>query len=365
MRAAVCREFGKPLTIEEVELPPPGETEIAVRVTATAICHSDVHLLRGEWGNVRGDPPMIAGHESVGVVEEVGARVDWVKPGDNIVLSLVKSCGHCARCQSGTPHKCLATFPERPVARPTGTGASGEQIRTIWCGSLAERAVIHQSQAVVIPETVPVEAAALLGCGVVTGAGAVTNSAKVQPGASVVVIGAGGVGLNTIQAAALVGADPIIAVDVLEEKRELARSFGATDALSADEANRDAILARTEGRGADYVFITVGNIRAAEHGLALLGLEGALVLVGIQDLTTAMAVPVGPLIGGSHRLIGSHMGSTRLQTDVPTLVRLYQEGRFKLDELVTRTFSLDEVNDAIETAESGRGIRNVIRFDRA
>src|SRR5262245_60861658 len=229
MKAAVCYAFGKPLVVEEVEIAAPQSGEVKVRLAATAICHSDVHLIRGEWG---GDLPVVAGHESAGVVEEVGENVTLVRPGDAVVVSLLRACGRCFYCTTGLPHMCGARFAlERESRLRNQRGEALHQgIRT---AGFAEYAVVDQSQVVKVPSDMPLDRAALLACGVITGLGAVVNTARVGPGESVVVIGTGGVGLNAIQGAVLAGAHPIVAVDRLDVKLAAAREFGATHTINA------------------------------------------------------------------------------------------------------------------------------------
>jgi S-(hydroxymethyl)glutathione dehydrogenase/alcohol dehydrogenase len=259
MKAAVCYEFGKPLAVEEVEIDPPQQDEVAVRIAATAICHSDVHLIRGEWG---GATPVVAGHEAAGVVTAVGPGVSCLKPGERVVVTLLRWCGHCFFCTIGRPYDCEGEFAlDRESRLRNREGVSlTHGIRT---AAFAEYTVVHQTQAVQIPADMPLDRACLLACGVITGLGAVTNTVGVEAGSSVVVIGTGGVGLNSVQGAVLSGATKIIAVDLLENKLEAARYFGATHTLNP--AGVDivaAVLALTEGRGADYAFVTVGSSRA-------------------------------------------------------------------------------------------------------
>ena len=358
MKAAVCYESGKPLVVEEIEIDPPKKGEVKIRLVATAICHSDIHLIQGAWGEVA---PVVAGHEAAGVVEEVGEGVATVKHGDRVVMSLLRSCGRCFYCATGSPHLCEGSFALNTESRLRNK--SGEPIRQgLATAAFAEYAVVDQSQVVKVPDEMPLDRAALLACGVITGYGAVVNTAKVRPGSSVVVIGAGGVGLNAIQGAAISGAYPILAVDLLENKLAAAKAFGATHTANASEPETvvKTIKDLTSGRGANYVFATVGSSKAIAQGLDLLRKRGTLIIVGIPEVTATIPLPVAYHVMAERSVIGSLMGSTRLSVDIPRLVQLYQSGRLKLDELITARYSLEQINNAIASTERGEALRNVI-----
>lgn len=360
MKAAVCYEFRQPLVVEEIEIDPPQTGEVKVRMAATAICHSDIHLIQGEWGNT---VPILAGHEGAGIVEEVGPGVSRVKKGDHVIASLLKSCGQCKSCRIGVPHLCTTKFPLQTESRLRNR--RGETIKHgFGTAAFAEYSVVDQSQLVRISNTIPLESAALLACGVITGLGAVVNKAKVQPGSSVVVFGVGGVGLNSIQGAHLSGAYPIIAIDLLDDKLTMARNFGATHTINAKTEDVNLAVAQiTENRLADYVFVTVGNAAVAEQAYTIAGLAGTVVLVGVPDFVTTMSIPIGATVVSEKIVTGSLMGTTNLQVDVPQLVKLYESGRLKLDELITKRYSLDEINEAIASTMSGSALRNVIVFE--
>lgn len=359
MKAAVCYAFREPLRIEEVTLDAPHSGEVKVRIAATAICHSDVHLIRGEWS---ADLPVLAGHEAAGIVEWVGENVTAVRPGDRVVVSLLRSCGRCFHCLRGNAHMCEGTFALNSESRLRD--ASGTAIRQgIFVGAFAEEVVVDQSQVVKIPAEMPMDRAALLGCGVITGTGAVTHSANIREGESVVVIGAGGVGLNTIQAAVLAGANPIIAVDRVESKLEAARAFGATHAIDASaEEPRPIVKKLTSRRGADCAFVTVGSTAAVTQALTLIRPAGRVVIVGMPDWKATVPLRVADLVWNEQRIIGCRMGSTRLQEDVARLIDLYLARRLKLDELITARYPLEHINEAIASMESGAALRNVIVF---
>jgi len=362
MRAAVCHEFGQPLAVEDVEIAPPRPGEVTVRLAATAICHSDIHLLHGEWG---GALPMLVGHEGAGVVEEVGEGVTNVAPGDRVVVSLLRSCGRCAPCSSGAPYSCEGVFPiDSDSGRRTRQGVL-LQHGGVRAMAFAERTTVDASQVVPVPESMPLDRAALLGCCVVTGTGAVWNTAAVQRGESVVVIGAGGVGLNAIQAARLAGAEPIIAVDRLEPKLEAARAFGATHALNgATMEPKDVVrgVKKIIGRGSDFVFVTVGIPEAVAQAQMMIRAGGTVVVVGMPPVKSTVALRMFDIVWSEQRVIGSRMGSTHLVRDIAHLAALYQRGELKLDELITARYPLEAINDAIASMERGEAVRNVIMF---
>jgi Zn-dependent alcohol dehydrogenase len=359
MKAAVCYAFGQPLVVEEVDIDPPQAGEIKVRLTATAICHSDVHLIRGEWG---GDLPVVAGHEAAGVVEAIGPHVTLAQPGDAVVVSLLRSCGRCEACAIGRPHLCEGQFALRTESRLRNKRGEALQHGT-RTAAFAEYAIVDQSQVVQVPSDMPLDRAALLACGVITGLGAVVNTARVRPGQSVAVIGVGGVGLNAIQGAALCGAHPIVAIDRLDTKLAAGRAFGATHTINAAEQDAVAELKKLVGRrGVDYAFVTVGHPSAVAQALGMIRQHGTVVIVGIPPEGTTVALPIGSLVLNERRVIGSFMGSTRLRIDIPRLVELYRHGRLKLDELITGRYPLEQINEAITIMESGEVLRNVIVF---
>ncbi len=359
MKAAICYEFGKPLVIEEVKLDPPQAGEVKVKLSACAICHSDIHYIDGAWG---GTLPAVYGHEAAGVVEEVGSGVKMIKPGDHVVVTLIRSCGRCYFCAKGEPHMCESSFPLDSESRLHSL--EGQPIlQALRTGAFAEKVVVDESQVVQVPEEIPLDSASLLACGVITGLGAVVNTARVPSGSSVVVIGVGGVGLNSIQGAALSGAYPIIAIDLVDSKLEAAKTFGATHTVNtSDNKASKTVYPLTEGRGADYVFVTVGSAAVIEEGRKLLRKGGTVVVVGMPPLGAKMEIEAVTLADKGQHIMGSKMGATRLQVDVPKLVALYENGRLKLDELITNRYPLEEINEAIAAVKRGEALRNVIIF---
>ncbi len=359
MKAAVCYEFGKPLVVEEIEIDPPQVGEIKVKLAACAICHSDIHYMEGAWGGVL---PAVYGHEAAGIVEEVGPQVTLIQPGDHVIVSLIRSCGRCYFCSQGQPHMCESTFAMDNESR-LHTKAGQPILQGLRIGAFAEYVVVDESQAVQIPKTMALDSASLLACGVITGLGAVTNTAQVPSGSSVVVIGTGGVGLNSVQGARLSGAQAIIALDLVDSKLEAAKTFGATHIINpAQENAQETIMSLTQERGADYVFVTVGSAKAIEQGITLLRRAGTLVIVGMPASGIKMQIEVADFAGSSQRILGSKMGSTQLRVDVPKLVTLYEQGRLKLDELITARYPLEEINEAMAAVNRGEALRNVIVF---
>jgi S-(hydroxymethyl)glutathione dehydrogenase/alcohol dehydrogenase len=362
MKAAICSAFGQPLAIEDVELDAPQPGEVRVSVAATAICHSDLHLMQGDWAGVL---PLVAGHEAAGTVDSVGAGVTAVSAGDRVVISLLRACGQCPQCTGGAPHNCEFTFPlDRETRLRDARGTPVQQ--GIKVGAFAEAVIVDQSQVVRIPDAMPFDRAALLGCGVITGTGAVLNTARVKRGESVVVLGAGGVGVNTIQAASIAGAEPIVAIDRVQAKLDAARVFGAHEVLDAATTEaRDltkAVRKRTGGRGADFVFVTVGDAAAVAQALTMVRRGGTVVVVGMPGIRETAAVRVFDLVWNEQKIVGSRMGSTRLDRDVPALAEMYLRGELKLDELVTARYPFDKINEAVESMKAGAALRNVVVF---
>lgn len=359
MKAAVCRAFGTPLVIEDLELGPAGPGEVRVKLAACAICHSDIHYMEGAWG---GDLPAVYGHEAAGVVTEVGPGTTGLALGDHVVVTLIRTCGSCHYCAQGEHVLCEGKFPI-DTRGPIRTRDGKPVKQGLRAGAFAEEVVIDASQVVVIPKDIAFDVASLLGCGVITGVGAVTNTAKVPAGSAVAVIGTGGVGLNCIQGAAISGAHQIVAVDLSDTKLAAARTFGATHGVNPGREDAAAgVRAATGGRGADFVFVAVGVKKAIEQGFSLMRRGGTLCIVGMPATgTTTSFDPVDFADAGQH-MIGSKMGSTRLRIDVPKLVDLYRQGRLKLDELITNRYPLECINEGIAGVTKGEALRNVIVF---
>ncbi|WP_377511899.1 Zn-dependent alcohol dehydrogenase [Octadecabacter sp. R77987] len=357
IKAAVCHEFGWPLTVETVNLRTPIAGEVEVRLDAVAICHSDISYADGAWG---GSLPAVYGHEAAGRITALGPNAQGLNIGDPVVVTLIRACGTCPSCSAGAPVICETGYDgdHGPLTMPDGSKLH----QAMACGAFAEKVVVDQSQVVTIPETMSMEAASLLACGVITGVGAVVNAAKLRAGQDVVVIGAGGVGLNAIQGARIAGARRIVAVDMSPEKLQMARGFGATDGVLAtgDTPWRDAKAAM--GRGADAVLVTVGVAKAYDQAPQYLARGGKVIMVGMPATGAASTYEAGNFAAVGQSMIGSKMGDVVIKRDIPWMVDLYQQGRLKLDELISGRWSLDQINEAIADTKTGQAGRNVIVF---
>ncbi len=359
MKAAVCREFGKPLVIEDIELLPPNTGEVQVKLGACSICHSDILYAEGAWG---GDLPAVYGHEAAGVVENVVDDVNNIQVGDHVLVTLIRSCGTCHYCSQGNKVQCSTAFPldENSPLRTSDGELIAHGLRT---AAFAESVVVDASQVAPIPKDMSMDSASLLSCGVITGFGAVVNTAKIPSGCSVVVMGTGGVGLNSVQGAAIAGAESVIALDLSDQKLKAAQEFGATHTVNVSrEKATKAVYGITEGRGADYVFVTVGDKNAIEQGFKILGRGGTLVVVGMTANGVKIEFDSCKFASIEQTLLGSKMGSTRLVTDIPWYISLYQQGRLKLDELISGRYPLENINEAIADVSKNDALRNVIIF---
>lgn len=366
MKAAVLYELGEPLRLEEVSLQPPGPGEVRVRVMAAGVCHSDLHAINGD---LPVPTPVVLGHEGAGVVEEVGPGVTSVAPGQAVVLSWIPACGRCPYCRLGRPDLCDAAF-ELYFSGTLYNGSvrlerAGQPINHFLATScFAEAAVVPEAGVVPIPEGVPLERAALVGCAVTTGYGAVVHTARVTPGSSVAVLGCGGVGLNLIQTAALAGAHPIIALDVVPAKLELARRFGATETvdLQGSDDPITPVLDLTGGLGVDYAVEAVGRPGTIEAAYGMARKGGTVVVVGVAAPHEEIALNAFSLPSHSKVLTGSWYGRSNPRVDIPRILELYRAGRLNLDDLISRVRSLDEVNQALDDLRSGQLARTVLRI---
>ena len=358
MKAAVCRAFRAPLSIEDISIADPGDGEVRVDIKACAICHSDLTYIDGGWG---GELPAVFGHEASGIVESVGSGVADFAPGDRVIVTLIRSCGTCHCCARGAQVACERSFP---LDAHSPLSANGEVLKHgLRTGAFAEQALVHQSQIVKLDDDVGFDTGSLLACGVITGFGAVANTAAVPVGATVAVIGLGGVGMNCIQGAAVAGASTVIGLDISTEKMVLAKEFGAThsvDATAPDAAEQVRTI--TQGRGADYVFISVGLKKAIESAPAMLAPTGSMVIVGMPPSGVLTEFDPGNLASYSQKILGSKMGAARIRVDIPYLMNLYRDGRLKLDELITGRYTLNEINEAVTGVRRGDVMRNVVMF---
>ena len=363
MKAAVLYDPNTPLIIEDVELDEPKAGEVLVKIAATGVCRSDYHYMKGE---ALIPLPVVLGHEGAGIVQKVGEGVSTTKPGDHVILSFVPNCGRCHFCTTGRANLC---------DKHGATGANmydgttrlhkGDQ-RIHHMGKVAcfaEEAVVPEIGCVVIDRDFPMDCAALIGCSVTTGVGAAINTAKVQPGSTVAVVGCGGVGINVIQGARLAGASKIIAIDVQEGKLEFAMKFGATHSINGTQIDSVARVREiTGGLGADYTFEVYGSAETIETAYEMARKGGTTVVVGIAPVGAKPGIDAVSLVRQEKSLIGCYYGSSRCSVDFPRMVDLYRSGHLNIDSLITRSYSLDQVNQAYEDLDRGEVGRGIITF---
>jgi S-(hydroxymethyl)glutathione dehydrogenase / alcohol dehydrogenase len=362
MKAAVLYGAHQPLVVEELSLLPPRHGEVRVRFAASGVCHSDLHYIKGD----RTCPmPVVMGHEGAGVVEEVGAGVSYVQPGDHVILSLVPACGRCEDCVAGRPNLCAVRYTLNGNL-PDGTTRlrkGQDEIKHFACvSSFAEYGVVPEGSLVRIDKDMPLEQAALIGCCVTTGVGAALWTAKVQPGTSVVVIGCGGVGLNIVQGAALAGAERIIAVDTVPSKLEYAEAFGATHQVNASAVDPvQAVRDLTKCRGADYAFEAIGLTETSIQALQSTRRGGKAIIVGV--IRQGAQLTIDPdFLHQDRQLLGCTYGSANMRAGMPQLIDLYRAKKLKLDELVSRTYKLEDINEAFEALDHGEVARSIIAY---
>ena len=357
--AAVCRAHGESLVVEAITVAAPGPDEVRVKIEVCAVCHSDITYAAGGWG---GNLPAIYGHEAAGVIESVGEYVISVEVGQRVIVGLLRNCGWCYHCLRGEDWLCIGEFTDpTPFANATGEPI----IRGLRTGAFASQTVVHHSQVVPMPNDVPLEAACLLACGVLTGFGSVTNTAQMPAGSTAAVIGVGGVGLSAVQGTVHAGASIRIAVDLVDAKLDSALDFGATHTINSKSS--DAVAdARTitGGIGPDYVFVCAGVKQAIELGIEMVRAGGTVVLVGMPPSGVMLETEATELADASLTIRGSKMGSGGMATDVPHLIDLYRSGTLKVDEMVSNIYPLEQINEAMDEVVSGKVIRNLIRFDQ-
>lgn len=361
MKAAVLRAIQKPLEIEDVQLASPGPHELVVRTVAAGVCHSDVHFWQGSWICPM---PVALGHESAGVVEEVGSEVKYVQPGDHVITCLSVFCGHCKYCLGGRPSLCNKLETRRGPDEAPRISKDGEVIHQFAdLSSYAEGMLVHEHAVAKIREDMPLDKAALIGCGVTTGVGAVQNTAKVPAGSTVAVIGCGGVGLSAIQGAVIAGASRIIAIDTLASKLDLARQLGATDAVDASEGDPVAQVQQLTGGGVEYSFEAIGLKETAEQAFNMLEIGGTATVIGMLPVGTKIEIDGGAsLFWAEKKIQGSNMGSNRFRVDMPRYIDMYLAGRLKLDEMISHEIRIEDINEAFEALVRGDVARQVIRF---
>jgi S-(hydroxymethyl)glutathione dehydrogenase/alcohol dehydrogenase len=364
-KAAILFEVGKRMEIREVDVEAPRAGEVLIKMAVAGVCHSDLHVMTG---HLTAPVPVILGHEGSGVVAEVGPGVTSLKPGDHVIPLWRLSCGGCEYCSGGRPALCAAGSQIRMTGRlldgTTRFKLNGQEIKHFaGVSSFSEYSVIPAPAVLKIPQDFPLEKAALLGCGVITGVGAVFNAARVRPGSSVAVFGTGGVGINVIQGAAIAGAEKIIAVDILDNKLDYAKRFGATHTINAKSTNPvEAIRALTGGRGVDYAFEVIGLSETIRQAYDLLAKRGMAIAVGVAPMSKEVSVPIMTLVYEERVLTGSVYGSSRPFIDIPMLINLYQAGKLKLDELLTRRYPFSQINEAYAALERGEVLRSVVTF---
>jgi S-(hydroxymethyl)glutathione dehydrogenase/alcohol dehydrogenase len=363
-RAAVIYEPGKPIEVEELELKKPGDGEVLIRYTYAGLCHSDVHVAHGD---LEARMPMILGHEGAGVIEEVGPGVTRVKAGDHVVCSFIPNCGTCRYCASGQQSICDMGASILDGVLPSGTypatGARGDYGGMCMLGTFSQYGVIHQNSAVKVDDDLPLDKAVLVGCGVPTGWGAAVNTAEVRAGQTVAVFGVGGIGINAVQGARYAGAKYVVAVDPLENKREKAMELGATHAFATAEEATAAITDLTRGQMADAAILTPGLMTAeiVASGFHAVGKGGKVVLTGLNKIMEPTIQLPGTLMTLFRKqLRGSLFGDCNPTTDIPKILGLYQSGDIKLDEIITRTYTLDEVNEGYDDLLAGKNIRGIV-----
>ena len=362
MKAAVLKEYGQNLSIEDVTLADPGHHEVRVEVAATGLCHTDLHFMEG---HLPVTVPAVLGHETAGIVRAVGAGVSYLKPGDHVIGCLSAFCGCCEMCLSGRPSICeggdsLLRDNDEPPRLSNGHGPVSQFMNL---SGFAEEILVHEHALTKVDSAMPLDRAALIGCGVMTGWGAVTRTADMRAGESVVVIGCGAVGLSAIQAARLAGAVQIFAVDPNEERLAMAASFGATRTIDPSAGDpREVVMEATEGRGVNVAFDAVGNPKLVEQAFLMTRKGGKTVMIGLMGLDERVSLPFGHFIA-ERQVMGCDMGSNQFRTDMPRLARLYLDGRLNLDDMLTGRLPLSRINDGFAAMKRGEGIRTIIDFD--
>lgn len=373
IRAAVLSQMGmptpyaktRPLSVEELDLAPPGHGEVLVRIGAAGLCHSDLSVINGD----RPRPlPMVLGHEAAGIVLELGEGVTDLQPGDHVILVFVPSCGHCPPCAEGRPALCEPGFAANSTGTLLGGGRrlsrNGTPINhLLGCAAFAEYATVSRRSLVKIDEALPLAEAALFGCAVMTGVGAVVNTAQIRAGASTAVIGLGGVGLASVLGAKAAGARHIVAVDLSEEKLALARSLGATHTFNAGAPDCVEKVREATSGGADFAFELAGSTRAFESAYKMTRRGGTTVTAGLPPPTATMPLSPLNLVAEERTVKGSYVGTCVPSRDIPRYVDLYRQGKLAVDRLMTGKLKLDDINEGFDMLHEGKAVRQVIVFD--
>ena len=360
MKAAILHQVGEPLTIEDIQISKPGPREVLVKTAAVGVCHSDLHFVQGHY---KAPLPMVLGHESAGVVEQVGSDVGYVKPGDHVITCLSVFCGHCEHCLTGNMARCISAETRRGKNEPPRLSQNDKPLfQFAHLSSFAEQMLIHEHALVKIRDDMPLDRAALIGCAVTTGVGAVFHTAKVEPGSTVAVIGCGGVGLSCINGAAIAGAGRIIAIDTVESKLEMAKEFGATDAVNGRTQDPVEAVQEMTGGGVHYSFEAIGLKVTAEQAFDMLAMGGTATIIGMIPLGVKIELE-GSVFLQEKRIQGSRMGSNRFRVDMPRFIDFYLAGKLLLDQMVSKRIKLEQVNEAFKDMEAGAVARSVIIFD--
>ena len=361
MKAAVMRAIGEPLRIEEIHIDTPGPREVLVRTAAAGVCHSDLHFLEGSLPQPL---PTVLGHEPAGVVESVGSEVRHVSPGDHVIGCLSAFCGACEYCVAGRPNLCEGAATMRRADEPPRLAKDGEPIAQFaHLSAFAEGMLVHENALVRIRPDVPLDRAALIGCGVTTGLGAVFNTARVRAGRTVAVIGCGGVGLSVVQGCRIAGAGRIVAVDTQAWKLDLAARLGATDVVSAAEGNPVPRVVEITAGGVDYAFEAIGSPATVRQAVRMTRKGGTIVMIGVVPVGTNVELPGADIVLREKTILGCMMGSNRFRTDMPRYVELYRRGLLRLEEMISARLPLERVNDAFEALRRGTAARSVIVFE--
>ncbi len=361
MKAAVMRSQKAPLEIEELEIDNPGPGEVLIKTAASGICHSDLHVIEGD---IPIPPPCVLGHEPAGIVEVIGEGVTDFVPGDHVIGCITQWCGVCKFCTHGRPYLCLTQYKGRPEGATPRISASGEPITQFAnLSSFADHMLSPERSLVKIRDDMPLDRACLVGCGVTTGLGAALNTVQIPPGASVAIVGCGGVGLSALQGARIIGAAKIIAVDAQPWKFDLARELGATDCVNAADDDPVAAVQELTGGGADFVFECIGLVPTVQQAVAMTGRGGTTVLVGVVPIGKTVEIIASDLTLQEKKITGSYMGSNRFRFDMPKYIEYYLDGRLKLDEMISSRIKLDEINEAFDLMRKGEAARQVIIFD--
>jgi len=362
MRAAVLHEIPGELSIDDVRTDKPQSNEVLIQTTHAGLCHSDLHFMEGHW---QIPLPCVMGHESAGIVQAVGEDVSYVKAGDHVITCLSVFCGHCHHCLTGHPNRCgnnQATGRAKGSASRLSSPNGDDMGQMARLGGFAEEMLVHQNAVVKVRDDMPLDRAALVGCGVTTGVGAVFKTARIEPGSTCVVLGAGGIGLSAIQGCRIAGAGRIIAVDISDPKLEVARQMGATDTVNGAEVDAVEAVRELTGGGVDYSFEAIGRKETYEQAFSMTNVGGTAVMIGMMPFGQNIEIPGYQIFMMEKTIKGSMMGSNAFRVDMPRYVDMYLDGRLMLDEMISGTIALEDINEGYEWMKKGEATRTVIDF---